>query len=191
MTTGGLIVVTAVMVTGCFSPGGSSSRAYALPRDTPPDQAYQVRNQGYALLYDLVSSEKDLAKLLLIKRESAAINALIKDIAATAEGIQRQLDLFALEDPRLNLRLIDLPFIENKTRESIGAARAKQLLVSGGKKFELRLLLTQNEALTYGTHLAQTLAANESIPKRKTYLDQAAGRLRALAERVEDAILAR
>src|SRR5688572_6986398 len=101
----------ALIATGCFAPSPRST--LVLPREVTPDQTYQIRNQGYSLLYELVSAEKDVAKLLLIKREGADVNALIKNISDAAAGIQRQLEAFALEDSRLDLRRSDLPFIES------------------------------------------------------------------------------
>jgi hypothetical protein len=56
-----------------------------------------------------------------------------------------------------------------KARKSISKARAKELLTQSGKEFELRLLLSQNEALTYGAHLADVLAKAEPNERRANF----------------------
>src|SRR5258708_33030268 len=106
-----------------------------------------VLNEGYTLLDQLMSDEKDVSKLLIVKREPAAVVETIKSIAARAGEAHKQLEAFAKADARLNLKLKTLPLIEQETRDSIGKARTKELLFQNSKKIELPLLLTQNEAL--------------------------------------------
>ena len=52
----------------------------------------------------------------------------------------------------------------------IAATRRDQLLTASGGEFELQLLLAQNEALTYTTHLADTLARSEPDPARLAFV---------------------
>ena len=47
--------------------------------------------------------------------------------------------------------------------------RRDLLLASSGIELELQLLLTQNEALTYAAHLADTLSRSERDPERLAF----------------------
>jgi len=134
-----------------------------------PDN-HSATNHGYALLYDLMGDEGNVSKLLVIKRERPAFGELIKAISARSAAAHKQLEGYAKADRTLNLKDRGLPVAEVKTRESISKARGKELLTDGGKEFELNLLLAQNEALTYGAHLATVTAKAESNPERTRFL---------------------
>jgi hypothetical protein len=58
------------------------------------------------------------------------------------------------------------------------------MLSSKDKELEIQLLLSQNEALTYGTHLASTIARLETDPQRQRFAQQAATNLAALQQKV-------
>src|SRR6185436_2975919 len=96
----------------------------------------------------------------------AELRELIKEISERSARAHQQLVAFATADPRLNLKDRGLPAAELKTRESISKARAMQLLTGKSKGFELHLLLTQDEALTYAVHLAGVTAAHETDATR-------------------------
>jgi len=147
-------------------------------------------NYGYALLFALLGDEKDVSKLLVVKRERAELKELIKAISETAAGGHRDLENFAKTDRSLNLHKQGLPAAESAARASISRVKGKDLLAEGGKEFELQLLLSQNEALTYGMHLAEAVATAESNPARATYLRQLAGNLGQLQRKVMAMLLA-
>ena len=142
---------------------------------------------GYALLYDLLSDEKNVSKLLLVKRERDALDKVINDIADAAKDAHKELEQlgkrvqFNLEDPKL-------PALETATRDSIAKEKAQYLLKSKGAEFEFYLLSTQHQALTYGTHLAQSLAKAEADPARQEFLSKTAARFDQLRERVSQLI---
>jgi hypothetical protein len=52
------------------------------------------------------------------------------------------------------------------TRDAIASTKEKELLSQTGDKFELTLLLTQTEALSYAWHLAKVAGENEPQPER-------------------------
>ena len=145
---------------------------------------------GYPLLFELLRDEKNVSKLLVIKRERAELKALINEIAATAARASKQLETFAKADPSLDLKSQGLPAAEVETRASIATQKGKELLVEGGKEFELNLLLSQSQALTYAAHLAETMAKSEANQTRAAYLRQLAGDLHALRRKVEAMLLA-
>jgi hypothetical protein len=145
---------------------------------------------GYALLFGLLGDEKDVAKLLVIKRERAELRDLIKSIGETAGRAHKQLEDFAKADRSLNLTKQGLPPAEATTRASIARAKGKGLLTEGGKEFEVQLLLSQNEALTYGTHLAETIAKAENNPERTRYFQRLAAELNQLQHKVVAMLMA-
>jgi hypothetical protein len=145
----------------------------ALGCQTPPPQpapaasgAAAVRNNAASLLYDLLGDEKDVSKLLIIKRDRPELGNVIKEIASTTGAARKNLEKLAREDPTLNLKDTALPPGEKATREAIAKKRAGELLRASGADFELKLLLTQAEALGYAESLAKVAAENESSPER-------------------------
>lgn len=130
----------------------------------------RVRNEGYSLLYQLMSQESDAAKLLIIKHADPPVADLIKEIASTCTQAQKELALFKTADRHLSFTMSNLPQIEQKTRAAMESTVTKELLFSSGKKFEVRFLFTQVEAMNYGAHLAQVLHAQETDPLRQKFL---------------------
>jgi len=139
---------------------------------------------GYALLFDVLKDEKDVAKLLIVKRERAQLRALVKEISEAAGRASRQLETFAKSDHPLDLTGQGLPTAEVETRAAIAKVKSKELLTESGKQFELKLLLSQSEADTYAAHLAETVAKNESRPERADYLRQVATDMHGLQRKV-------
>ena len=153
--------------------------------DSKREQTIQAQDlpAGYALLFKLLSDEKDVSKLLMIKHENRALHDLIKEISTVAGEAHKSLKDFAKATP-INVEDQQLPAIESAARESISKEKAKQLLGAKGDDFQFRLLLAQNEALTYGRHLAFALAKGEPDPQRREFLESVASRLDQLESRV-------
>jgi hypothetical protein len=139
---------------------------------------------GYALLYDLLGDEKDVSKLLIIKRERPELKTLIKEISQKSGEDHKHIGEFGKTNSQVNLKAKALPPAELETRKAISKAKTKELLTEKGKDFELQLLLSQNEALVYGTHLAGTTAKSESDPTRAQFLQQLSGELGQLRQKV-------
>jgi len=149
-----------------------------------PSRQSRVRNEGYSLLYKLLSQESDAAKILIIKHADSPIVDVIKEVSTTAGQAQNQLDLFRKKDRRLNFKMENLPQIEQQTRAAIESTETKQLLFSSGKTFEARFLFTQAQAMNYAAHLAKVLHDQEDNPDRKKFLATLAERCTALHDRV-------
>jgi hypothetical protein len=155
----------------------------AQPTNSVPGEGPSA-NHGYALLFDLMGDEKNVSKLLIIKRERLELKDVVKAISRTAGDARKQLEKFGKAEPALNLKDKGLPGAEIAARESISKAKAKELLTDKGKDFELKLLLSQNEALTYGEHLALTIAQKETHPQRLKFLQNLTRDLGQLREQV-------
>jgi len=151
-----VMLLAACVLTGCQSPKGmSSSRSSA-----------STRNNCYSLLHQLLDEQKDVSMLRFIKPEHNDLKKLVKRIATTSETGAKLLEEFAKDDPSINLNDIRLPPGELATRDAIASTKEKELLGQTGDTFELTLLLTQTEALSYAWHLAKTAGENEPQPER-------------------------
>jgi hypothetical protein len=153
-----MMLSVACILTGCQS-----------PKPRPPSGSsaeHATRNNCYSLLHQLLSDEKDVSMLRFIKREHTDVKNLVKKIAANSAVGAKLLEEFARHDPSIQLDDIRLPPGEVSTRDAIASTKQKELLNQSGDEFELTLLLTQTEALSYGWHLAKVAAENESQPDR-------------------------
>src|ERR1039457_3280394 len=146
----------ACVLTGCQSPKAKS----------PSVSSASTRNNCYSLLHQLLDDEKDVSLLRFIKPEHADVKNLVKRIATASGTGATLLEKFARDDPSIRLDDIRLPPGELATREAIASTKQKELLGQTGDTFELTLLLTQTEALSYASHLAKVAGENESQPDR-------------------------
>jgi len=118
------------------------------------------------LLHQLLNDQKDVSMLRFIKREHTDVKNLVKKIAVNSATGAKLLEEFAKDDPSINLDDIRLPPGELATRDAIASTKEKELLSQTGDEFELTLLLTQTEALSYAWHLAKVAGENEPQPDR-------------------------
>jgi len=150
------MLLAACLLTGCQSPkAGPPSRSSA-----------STRNNCYSLLHQLLNDEKDVSMLRFIKAEHADVKNLVKRIATASGTGAALLEKFARDDPSIRLDDIRLPPGEVATRDAIASTKQKELLGQTGDTFELTLLLTQTEALSYASHLAKVAGENEPQPDR-------------------------
>lgn len=140
--------------------------------DTAPvvDSGKGVSSHGYALLHGILEQEKKVSQLLIIKQDREALGKVIDEIAETCRAASKRLEALAENSPILDLSDHGLPVIEVQTREAIAAMRREILLASSGRELELQLLLTQVEALTYASNLADMLSRSEPDPERLAFV---------------------
>ena len=143
----------------------------------------QIRVNCYGLLYQLLGQQKNVDKLLWFKVESRNLDDLITAIADASEDGADRLQNFSEADPELPLDQIQLPPGERATRDAIADTKKKELLKPFNPDFEIELLLTQSEALSYAWHLALVAAENESNDDRADYLRTFAARMKTLHSR--------
>jgi hypothetical protein len=148
----------ACVLTGCQSPKAVPPSGSSAPQTT--------RNNCYSLLHQLLDEQKDVSILRFIKPEHTDVKNLVKRIATASGTGARLLEEFAKDDPSISLDDIRLPPGELATRDAIGSTKEKELLSQTGDEFQLTLLLTQTEALSYASHLAKVAGENESQPDR-------------------------
>jgi hypothetical protein len=155
----------------------------------PMRQQLADPNSGYALLYSIVSVQKNSDKILIIRKVSPDVSALTNEISDLAGDLDTQLKQLAKDDPSIKLDAVVLPTIEIRQRESAALERAKQFLAITGKPFERLLLLTESGVLTTERHLTRVMGDEEKNPQRKIFwknaqqrFDQIYAKLRALLE---------
>jgi hypothetical protein len=165
---------------GCASYKNSAPAAVS----KPDAKKIELRNNSVSLLYDLLNDEKNVSKVLIIKRNSDELGKLIKAISVSSRDAQKQLDTMAKEDATLNLHAIELPAGERATRDSISKTKEHELLTSSGENFQFDLLLTQADALSYGWHLAKIAAENSTRPQQVREFNDIHATMRDLYEQV-------
>jgi hypothetical protein len=154
---------TALLSAVCLLAGCQSPKAVT-PRESGAIQS--TRNNGYSLLHQLLAEQKNVSLLRFIRPEQADVKKLMKKIATNSGTGAALLEKFARDDPSISLDDIQLPPAELATRAAIAATKKKELLSQSGGTFELTLLLTQTEALSYAWHLAEVTGQNEPQPER-------------------------
>ena len=127
-------------------------------------------SEGYALLYELLSKEKQASMLSIIKKESPELKSLLERISQTSKSTAKELDTLATLEPPLNLKVQNLPRLELATRESIDKQTSKELLRSKGVDLEFNMVSSQLSGMNYAAHLARSLAVAETNPRRKEFL---------------------
>jgi hypothetical protein len=135
-------------------------------------RAKEDLSEGYALLYDLVSKEKQSSQLSIIKTMSPELKSLLERISETSKVTVQELETLARINPPLNLQVTHLPRIEQATRESIDKETTKQMIRSTGVDLEFNMVSSQLAAMNYAAHLARSLAVVETNPRRKTFLQR-------------------
>src|ERR1039457_5086194 len=146
----------ACFLAGCQSP----------PAAPPVQSGASMRNNCYSLLHQLLDEQKDVSLLRFIKSEHSDVKTLVKRIASASGTGAKLLETFAKVDPSIPLDDIRLPPGELATRDAIASTKENELLSQTGDEFELTLLLTQTEALSYAWHLAKVAGENEPQPDR-------------------------
>ena len=163
-----LLSFLALVLCGCATQHRSTADLQS--RVSRDQVTLDTRNNAYSLLYELLSEEKDVSKILIIKREGKELNRFIKEVATTSGDAAAQLKRFREMDGSLELDATLLPPGEAATRDAIAKTKTKALLGSSGLAFERALLLTQIEALSYGSHLAKVSATHDANSARSEYL---------------------
>lgn len=153
------------------------------PLDTGGGLIHQ-RNQGYSLLYKLMSDESDVGKIFILKNADDSIKTLVKEIGDASRSAKQQMDDFAKQDPQLQFAATDLPYIEQRGRDLQAKDDEHALLFSSGKDFELRLLFTQTQAVDYATQLCKSLDETENNADRKKFLENLTKQLSGFHDRL-------
>jgi len=160
------LILAIVLLAGCASTPS--------PLATSGEGFVHQQNQGFSLLYKLMSDEKDVGKIFILKSADDSIKGLVKEIGDAAQSAKQRMDELAKADKEIAYDVPDLPYIEQRGRDLQAKDDEHDLLFSSGKEFELRLLFTQTQAMDYATQLCKSLDETEKNPSRKTFLENLA-----------------
>jgi hypothetical protein len=158
----------------------------------PPSEnggLFRERNEGYSLLYRLMSDESKVGEIFIIKHADDSVKGLVKDIAAACQAAKKQMDGFPMANNRIEYDVPDLPRLEQESRDLEAKEEAKDLLTSSGKTFELRLIFTQAEATGYAVNLCQALAAHEDDAGHKDFLNNLSSRCAVFQQRLMELLI--
>jgi hypothetical protein len=141
---------------------------------------------GYGSLHQLLTDESSVDKLLLVKSVGSETEEAIEGIAEASSRAAEKLEALSRQSPSVRLDAPSgLPLIEQATRDSIASKTAMDLLFSD-ETFEVRLLMSQGQALRYGRFLAEQLRELETNEARREWLDDLARRFEEDYKRVVD-----
>jgi hypothetical protein len=160
-------------------------------KDAPTHFNASDISEGYALLYDLVSKEKQSSLLSTIKKESPELKSLLERISETSKATAKELEALARIDPPLNLKVTHLPRIEQSARESIDKETSKQILHSKNVELEFNMVSSQLAAMNYAAHLARSLTVVETNPARKAFLQRTGRKFSQLHSQVYNMLFTR
>jgi hypothetical protein len=145
---------------------------------------FREDNEGYSLLYKLVSDDGDVDKIFFLKHADEDVGSLVKEVASVCKDAKKQMDEFPKTNNRIEFDVPDLPYMEQRSRDLQSSDDEKNLLGSSGKDFELLLIYTQAESMDYAHQLAMALSEKEDDPARKAFLTKFAARCGNLHDRL-------
>lgn len=128
---------------------------------------------GYALLWDVSHKQTNLDKILLIKNGTKEVEALLAEITKSYRNFEQSWIAHGFPDKQ-NLPPLAkiLPDTELAARQSLEKEITGTILTSSGPRFNLAILMSQEKALGYTSHLIQSLIEMETLADRKKNLQQ-------------------
>jgi len=142
-----------------------------------------VLTEGYSLLYDVVSKQKNADLLLKLRDAKPAVRDVVTAMAEEAGNLSDWLEQRKdqLESESIELDAANLPELEAAARQAIESDTTKQLLF--GDRLEPRLLVSQMKSAAYLSALAWELADRETSQDRAEWLNRFAERMTELHSR--------
>jgi hypothetical protein len=132
-------------------------------------RAKEDLSEGYALLYDLISKEKQSSQLSIINTLSPELKSLLERISETSKATTTELETLGRINPPLNLKVTHLPRIERAALESIEKETRREILQSKGVDLEFIMMSSQLAGMNYAAHLARSLAIVEPTHGEKRF----------------------
>ncbi|MEM9227439.1 MAG: hypothetical protein AAGA45_05685, partial [Verrucomicrobiota bacterium] len=113
---------------------------------------------GYALLYNVVSQNKDVDDLLMIKSPGKDIEAWVKEVAKLCGEVNNQLEAWKKAGSVTNLEDTHLPEAEVKARGIDTGKTSSELLWGGGVNLRVGLMVSELSAVGYCRDLCDAIA---------------------------------
>ena len=153
------------------------------------DVTPQSLNVGYDILRDTLRDEQHLKTIrytktiVTFKSISEDTEQVIDDIAQTSAVALKELEQLASLTPRIIFDINGAGQIEQMTRDALRITTAKEFLTSK-EDFEVRLIVSQTQALRFISHVTKELSDIETNTKRKEWLGMISGQFEILYVRV-------
>jgi len=140
------------------------------------DTTLQSLNVGYDILRDTLRDEQHLKTIrytktiVTFKSISEPTKQVIDDIAQTSAVALEELEQLASLTPGIIFDIDRAGQIQQMTRDALRITTAKEFLTSK-EDFEVRLLVSQTQALRFISHVTKELSDIETNTKRKEWLE--------------------
>lgn len=160
------LLILALALVACTDREDPVSRSDATP---------QSLNVGYSILRATLRDEQHLKTIrftktiVTFKSISEPTKQVIDDIAQTSAVVLDELEKLASLTPGIVFDIERVGQIDQMTRDALRVTTAKEFLTSK-EDFEVRLLVSQTQALRFISHLANELHIIETNSKRKEWL---------------------
>ncbi len=168
-------ILRATIVTGMIGLAGSFAGCAGPVIDRPVDVAEPggeaTLAHGYTLLLDLLADEARVDGILAIKSPRPGIADLLRRISSEATSGAAFLRSHLADSRAVDPTTTGLPLLEVDARRRIEKNETPGVLLAGGRRFETRMLLTQQKAAQYAGALCAGLAAADPNRTRAVELE--------------------
>lgn len=144
----------------------------------------QALSHGYALLHQTVERLDRLPKVLYLKLESDAVDALATEIGEHTSTALDEIEAYAQSHPGIDLADAGLPRIDRERRSRTTRALLKEMATTSGVEFERGFLLAMTNLLNQLRHTAAALAEMPQDAAGAQLAQRWRGRFEADYERV-------
>jgi len=155
-----LALVLAVLV-GC-----STAHQHA---EEPKHGERPVLSYGYALLYEMVRTQRFADKILLVKSESDEVKRIVGRIADHAADDKTRLEQIARDYPAIRIDSDVLPEVQVNMLHSLEKEQVKDVLSKSGKDFERTLIIVLVGFVQQERHLARAMVDAETDANRRRF----------------------
>jgi hypothetical protein len=128
-----------------------------------------VLSYGYALLYEMVRTERFADKILLVKSESDEVKRIVGRIADHAADSKTRLEQIAKGYPAIRIDSDALPEVQVRMLRSLETEQVKDVLSRSGKDFERTLLVVLVGFVQQERHLARVMVDAETDANRRRF----------------------
>ena len=128
-----------------------------------------VLSYGYALLHEMVRTQRFADKILLVKSESDAVKHIVGRIADHAADDKTRLEQIAKDYPAIRIDSDVLPEVQVAMLHSLEKEQVKDVLSKSGKDFERTLVIVLVGFVQQERHLARAMVEAETDANRRRF----------------------
>ena len=128
-----------------------------------------VLSYGYALLYEMLRTQRFADKILLVKSESDDVKHIVGRIADHAANDKARLEQIAKDYPAIRIDSDVLPEVQVNLLHSLEKEQVKDVLSKSGKDFERTLVIVLVGFVQQERHLARAMVDAETDANRRRF----------------------